>query len=226
MIDIDSDTDDTKSKSRELESVKSSPEKATSHKVDRILDPFDMGKFDVPTKQDPFDMGNFSVSTKQDPFDFEKFSIPNKIDPFNMEQFKIPTKQDPFNVELFTANTKTDTNKPNFTRSWIEEQINNSISPTPLLNSVVAEPTKKESNYQSIINEFDPINQSVSSKISHFNQRADQQKNSGNLINLGPIPFDPKEKLYENFPSKIQLVQQPKVHIYLYFYIKSNFKLQ
>lgn len=138
-------------------------------------------KPEILTEQNTLSLDNKTI----DPFGMEQFNTSNKEDPFSMDQFNVPSSQN------LTNQTNSNNSAALSTPSWIKEQINNSIS---LLDT--AQPTvlaKKETTYQSIIDEFDPINSSVMSKVSHFNQKvADHQKGSNNLINLTPIQFDPK----------------------------------
>lgn len=104
---------------------------------------------------------------------------PNKnLDPFDMDQFN-PKDQ-------ITNQPKVITSESSSSLSWIDDQINNSI-----YSSEKVELNKKETTYQSIIDEFDPISSngsSVSSKINHFNQMRSQTVSS-NLANLTPKPF-------------------------------------
>lgn len=157
------------------------------------------------------------------------------IDPFGMEQFNTSYKEDPFNMDHFnvsssqTSTTQTNSNNSASvsTPSWIEDQINNSISLLDTVHPIV--PAKKETTYQSIIDEFDPINSSVMSKVSHFNQKvADHKKGSNNLINLTPIPFDPKPfdpkpRPITNMTPKMPAQPNPiPVNITFFVYVKDT----
>ncbi len=100
-------------------------------------------------------------------------------------------------MDQFTADVQTSAFNNTFkaelySRSWLEDEINKSIEPlkpqpeTPEIN-------KKVTQYQSIIDEFDPMSSSsVKSKVNHFNQMKSSQ--STYLNSLTSKPFTPVQQ--------------------------------
>ncbi len=88
-----------------------------------------------------------------------------------------PTSSNPF--EGYTSSS----------RSWLEEEINKSIEPLKIQEHATSDVNQKNSTqYQSIIDEFDPMSSmSVSSKVNHFNQMKSSQPSY--LNSLTPKPF-------------------------------------
>ncbi len=124
-----------------------------------------------------------------------------------------PTSSNPF--EGYTPSS----------RSWLEEEINKSIEPLKIQEQSTSEVDKKKSTqYQSIIDEFDPMSSmSVSSKVNHFNQMKSSQPSY--LNSPTPRPFTSSQltinatnnrhiNLLNNFQSAARVNQNSSVSQY------------